>query len=205
MTGQRCQQFKVIKAIEPYSTITLDQRDWIALPAPGHDPDAFMYFQAESAVLISGDALWESRLAINFPELLGDSGFLPAAQALDIIEEIKPNCVIPGHGSPFTDVAGAVRVSRERLLRFAAEPEIHRRHAARALTMFHMLERQALGAPKPVHALSAWLARTPIFSRIFSKLDAEPSSIEEFAAETIDRLVVDRVLLRSAHKELLIA
>jgi glyoxylase-like metal-dependent hydrolase (beta-lactamase superfamily II) len=81
-TDQRCDQFAPTAAITAGSSIEIGGRLWWVLAAPGHDAQALMYFEPQSGTLISGDALWEDRLAINFPELDGEEGFLRASARL---------------------------------------------------------------------------------------------------------------------------
>ena len=160
-TGQRCPAFRVDHFIAPGQTVLLGSKQWQVHAAPGHDPHAVMLYEPEERLLISGDALWERRLAIIFPELTGGDGFSAAHRTLDSIERLRPRCVLPGHGDAFSDVVSALRASRERLDFFASQPDRHRAHAARALAMFHMLECQTT----PRHQLEEWMVRTPIFQR----------------------------------------
>jgi len=189
-TDQRCEPFVPQRFIADGDTVHLGGRDWEVHAAPGHDPDAVMLFEPHSRTLISGDALWEQRLAIIFPELAGEPGFDDAARALDHIERLAPRRVLPGHGQPFTDVASALRASRQRLAAFAAAPDKHRQHALRALVGYHMLEHRR----RPRAALEDWIVATPIFRQ------AQPAGSDEAAArararETVDRLLADGVLV----------
>lgn len=138
--GQRCDRFDVHHALVPGETLTLGEHVWHIHEAPGHDPTAVMLFEPTNRVLISGDALWERRLAIVFPELQGENGFDANVEALDDIEALNPSVVIPGHGRPFTNVVEALQASRERLAHYRRHPVDHARHARKALLMFHMLE-----------------------------------------------------------------
>jgi glyoxylase-like metal-dependent hydrolase (beta-lactamase superfamily II) len=157
-TDQRCDRFAVHGALQPGDTVALGSRSWQVHAAPGHDPTALMLFEPDSAVLISGDALWERRLAIVFPELVGEPGFKACLETLDAIERLSPRIVIPGHGRPFSEVSDAIRASRTRVEAFQQNPERHARHAARALVMFHMLEITSCER----ESLIAWLRETPI-------------------------------------------
>ena len=160
MTEQVCRRFVARTALHANEDLHLGGRRWVAVSAPGHDLDALMLFQPESRVLISADALWENRVAINFPELCGHPGFAAARNALDTIERLAPRVVIPGHGQPFTGLSAALARSRSRLNEFEANPEKHRRHAERALTMFHMLEVRGCRREE----LVSWLDASPLLS-----------------------------------------
>jgi len=52
--------------------------------------------------------------------------------------------VIPGHGAPFGDVAGALGRVRSRLEALAADPARNARHIAKVLFVFALLERGSM-------------------------------------------------------------
>jgi glyoxylase-like metal-dependent hydrolase (beta-lactamase superfamily II) len=188
-TDQQCEPFMPQAFVEAGDHLALGGRDWQVHAAPGHDPDAVLLFEPASRTLISGDALWESRLAIIFPELVGEPGFGAAHSALDRIEQLQPRLVLPGHGAPFTQVGAAIAASRQRLDAFAAAPIKHRQHAARALVGYHMLEHRS----RPREALIDWIVATPIFRQAL-QCEGEPLAARELATATVDRLVADGVL-----------
>jgi glyoxylase-like metal-dependent hydrolase (beta-lactamase superfamily II) len=209
-TGQHCPPFHVNHFLGPGDRLSLGPLDWEVHAAPGHDPDALMFFEPRERLLISGDALWERRLAIIFPELAGNAGFAAAHRTLDCIERLNPRWVLPGHGGAFGDVAGALRRSRERLDSFAAQPNRHREHAARALAMFHMLEMRTRSRDQ----LEAWMVATPIFRRTLAAGELAPAEthppsgpdiggqpekelgrLAEAAKQVIDSLVEDQALI----------
>jgi glyoxylase-like metal-dependent hydrolase (beta-lactamase superfamily II) len=191
LTGQYCPQFTVDGILQPGSTLALGPARWQVHAAPGHDPDAILLFEPQTRTLISGDALWQDRLAIIFPELDGAPGFGPTRQTLAMIEALQPRWVIPGHGEAFEDVAGALAASRRRLDGFEAQPERHTRHAARALVMFHMMEHRE----RAHDALQDWLLRTPIFMTMARQL-AGADGPAAWAAGLLSALVDDGWLLR---------
>jgi glyoxylase-like metal-dependent hydrolase (beta-lactamase superfamily II) len=187
-TGQTCNRFAVDGVLRPGELVQLGRFEWEVIPAGGHDPDAVMLFEADSRTLIAGDALWEDRLAINFPELVGESGFEDAADSLTCIEGLDPNLVIPGHGRPFSDVSAALSYSRSKLDRFRRDPMSHSEHALRALVMFRMLEVQRCSED----ALMTWIDTCPIFVRARTRCSTHLSS----AAGIIQRLLGSGSLLR---------
>jgi glyoxylase-like metal-dependent hydrolase (beta-lactamase superfamily II) len=191
-TDQRCDRFTAQVAIEPGMVIRLGDHDWQALATPGHDPDALVFFQQEARVLISGDALWQDRLAIVFPELAGEAGFADVRRTLLLIERLQPRLVIPGHGPAFADVAGALAASRNRLESFERHPERHLTYALRALAMFHMLERRE----REWDDLLQWMIRTPILRAGIAAAGLAPARIPTLAEETLTRLVLDGALVR---------
>jgi glyoxylase-like metal-dependent hydrolase (beta-lactamase superfamily II) len=191
-TGQRCARFSVDGFLGDGDELEISGALWQVHAAPGHDPHALMFFEPQSRTLISGDALWERRLAIIFPELQGDSGFDQAYRALETIERLAPHIVLPGHGRAFSDVAAALAQSRQRLERFVRLPQRHREHAVRALVVYHMLEHRR----RERNALIAWIASTPIFHAALGITfpgDAGAAS----AAEGVVESLLDDELLRS--------
>jgi glyoxylase-like metal-dependent hydrolase (beta-lactamase superfamily II) len=157
-TGQQCDRFNPAGKLIPGHTLLQGRLEWQIHAAPGHDPHSVILFEPGSRTLISADALWERGFGIIFPELDGDNAFADAESTLDVVEELQPKLVIPGHGTPFHDVEAALNTARERLEYFQREPVRHALHAAKALTVFHMLEvRQT-----PMEELQAWLQKTPI-------------------------------------------
>jgi len=191
-TDQRCRPFNSQRSLRPGERLRIGTHDWDIIAVAGHDPDALMFYQRDSGVLITADALWEDRLAIIFPELAGESGFGAARAALDAIEKLEPAIVIPGHGRPFSGVADALQTSRRRIEQFEREPERHFVYAERALTMFHMLEHRC----RTETALVVWLTETPVFRVLQDRLVSAQSNASDRATRVIDRLVNDGLLKR---------
>jgi glyoxylase-like metal-dependent hydrolase (beta-lactamase superfamily II) len=191
-TDQRCDRFTAQAAIAPGMALRLGNHDWQALATPGHDPEALVFFQPEARVLISGDALWQDRLAIVFPELAGERGFADVRRTLLLIERLQPRLVIPGHGRPFVDVGAALAASRNRLDSFERHPERHLTYALRALAMFHMLEQRE----REWDGLLQWMIRTPILRAGILAAGLAPERIPPLAEQTLARLVLDGALVR---------
>jgi glyoxylase-like metal-dependent hydrolase (beta-lactamase superfamily II) len=191
LTDQPCPRFAVDRALVPGECIALGAAEWQIHAAPGHDMDAVMLFEPQTRTLIAGDALWEERLAIIFPELVGEDGFGPTRATLSLIERLQPRAVLPGHGRPFDDVARALASSRERVSAFERHPERHAHHAARALLMFHLLEVREAGLDE----LVAWMRHTPIYRSVARRAGLDEAAAADWAAGHVRRLVDDGVLL----------
>jgi glyoxylase-like metal-dependent hydrolase (beta-lactamase superfamily II) len=138
--AQRCERFTPTATLQPGFSISLGTRRWEIHAAPGHDPSSIILFEPLEKILISADALWENGFGIIFPELDGQSGFSEQQAILDLIEQLAPRVVIPGHGKIFTDTEVAIGRARIRLAALRAEPLKHARHSLKALIQFLMLE-----------------------------------------------------------------
>ena len=165
-TAQRCERFAADALLRPGESFTVGARTWQALAAPGHDPHSLILFDAQDGLLISADALWQNGFGVVFPELDGIDAFDDVAATLDRIEGLDVRLVIPGHGAPFTDVAGALQRARSRLAAFRADPTRHARHAIKALAKYHLLEVGSQALPD----LLAWFAATPIASQVWQRV-----------------------------------
>jgi glyoxylase-like metal-dependent hydrolase (beta-lactamase superfamily II) len=149
-TGQQCPRFSFSATIAPGETLVLGDLHWQALGAPGHDPRSLLFYCARHAIVLSADALWENGFGVIFPELDGQSGFDEAADTLEMIAQLDVRLVIPGHGAPFTDVAGALQRARSRLGYLRADPRRNADNAVRVLLKFLLLERGQLAMAEVV-------------------------------------------------------
>ena len=143
-TGQECPRFAYDALLRPGDMLLLGGASWEVHAAPGHDPHSIMLFAPVHRLLISADALWENGLGVIFPELRGEAGFQATRKALDRIEGLAPDCVIPGHGSAFIDVPQAIERARSRLAGFEANPDRHAMYALKVLVQFLLLDRRVL-------------------------------------------------------------
>jgi glyoxylase-like metal-dependent hydrolase (beta-lactamase superfamily II) len=143
-TGQQCARFTFERTVSPGDTLQLGDLSWLALGAPGHDPKSLVFYCAEHAILISADALWQNGFGVIFPELEGESGFAEAADTLAMIAALDVRLVIPGHGAPFTDVAGALQRAHSRLDYLRADPTRNADNAVKVMLKFLLLERQRM-------------------------------------------------------------
>ncbi len=192
-TGQRCDRFLADAMLTPGEPVALGPAEWRVVAAPGHDPDAVMLFQPDTRVLISGDALWQHRLAIIFPELIGADGFGPAEDTLRTIESLQPAIVIPGHGAPFDDAPAAIEASRRRLRGFVQQPARHALHACRALAMFHLMANEACTPD----TLAQWIADTSLMQAATKRLGPAPDA-HGWHTAVVASLIVDRVIALDA-------
>jgi len=137
--GQACERFMFDALINPGDRLTIGGIQWHALASPGHDPDSIVLWNPHERTLISADALWEHGFGAIFVEVEGGSGFREQRAILQLIEQLKPLRVIPGHGQPFSDVDQALERAFARLNALEADPERNARNVAKTLIKFYLL------------------------------------------------------------------
>jgi len=191
-TGQLCPRFKYDGCLLPGAEIRLADLMWQIHAAPGHDPHSVVLFEPVSRTLISADALWEKGFGVVFPELEGESAFSEVGATLDLIEQLDPHWVIPGHGAVFGYRAGVLARSRGRLDAFVKNPARHAHHAAKVLLKFKLLERQQL----PYGDFLNWAASTRYFQLIREKF-----FLTTPMADWVDQLADELVRSAVARKE----
>ncbi|WP_020655240.1 MBL fold metallo-hydrolase [Massilia niastensis] len=181
-TGQQCPRFGFDATLAPGMALMLGGLRWEVLAAPGHDPHALLFFCAEEGVLVSGDALWEDGFGVIFPELAGEPGFDEVGATLDLIAGLGARVVIPGHGSAFTGVDGALARARARLDYLRADPVRNARNAVKVLLKFLLLERQAIA----LAALPQLLGSIPLVERVRrAQLGLAPEDMAHWAAQAL--------------------
>ena len=183
-TGQNCPQFRFDATLQPGTELRLGGWLWQVHAAPGHDTHSVILFEPSTRTLVSADALWERGFGVVFPELDGDDAFHEVAQTLDVIDALKPLLVIPGHGSPFSDVTGALVRARQRLDGFVTDPARHLQHAAKVLLKFKLLELQSVSLAD----LLTWAEATPYVAKLVAQQYAGHT-----LPEALDVLVQDLV------------
>ncbi|GAB4202490.1 MAG: hypothetical protein Fur0019_00400 [Tibeticola sp.] len=185
-TGQSCARFRYDALLLPGETLALGERHWQVHAAPGHDPHSVILFEPDARLLISADALWARGFGVVFPELEGEDAFDAVAATLDLIERLAPAVVIPGHGPVFADVTRALADARQRLDGFQADPARHRRHAAKVLLKFKLLEWQRI----PLAALRTWARATPYVATLYAQeATANAADLDAWLHALIEDLV----------------
>ena len=190
-TGQLCSRFEFDRTLEVGTDLQLGFRRWEVHGAGGHDPDAVIFFEPISKVLISADALWENGFGVVFPELEGINAFADVETTLNLIEQLNPSLVIPGHGPVFRYSNAVLAIARQRLDAFVADPVKHARHAGKVLLKFKLLELQS-----PLYSdFRNWAEDTPALrksqQRFFGDFDFN-SWFEQACSELVKSGVAKR-------------
>ncbi|MBS0450814.1 MAG: MBL fold metallo-hydrolase [Proteobacteria bacterium] len=183
-TGQACPRFAFDDLLQPDTWLEMGDAAWQIHAAPGHDPHAIILFEPISRLLISGDALWQRGFGVVFPEMWGEPSFDQVGATLDLIESLRPACVIPGHGTAFDEVDTALSTARERLNAFIQSPEKHARHAVKVLIKFKLLDARCLSRVD----FDRWIANVTYLEQVRRRF-APDVSIETWGAELLKELV----------------
>ena len=183
--------------IEPFdfdATLAADDQftagglQWQALPAPGHDMNALIFWCEARGILITGDALWENGLGVMFPLPSLANAVNAAFATLDRIAALAPRWVIPGHGVPFTDAAGAVARARRRLEALAADSTKNARHTLKALFSFALLAKQRMR----VSEVPTYFATVPVYRDLNEHFIGLP--LAELAHKLVTELLDAKVM-----------
>ncbi len=184
---QRGDRFAHDAVIEANSEFDMGGLTWQALPAPGHDMEALIYYCPEKRILISGDALWQDGFGIIFGELMGRKDALPATRStLEMIGRLGVDIVIPGHGPAFADFDAALARAFQRLASFEADGTRMGRNAVRACFTFNLLDLQRLREDE----LPAYLKSVPFFDHVNQRMLG--FSDEDFASWLLGELLRSR-------------
>jgi len=164
-TGQACPPFRLDETLRPGTSAEIGGVSWQVHAAPGHDAHSVILFEPRSRTLISADALWENGFGVVFQELEGEEAFFEVGTTLDLIENLDPSVVIPGHGSIFSDVAGALGRARSKLDSYCENPDRHAAHGAKVMLKFKLLELQCV----PQDAFLTWAEETAYFGMVWRR------------------------------------
>ena len=182
--GQRAERFAATETLQPGSTHTWGDLEWRLLAAPGHDMAALVFVNDEHGILISGDALWENGYGFVMPPEL-DPDALPATRAtLDMIAGLDVRHVIPGHGEPFDDVAGALARAYRRTEAFEADPLRLVRHALKVVLVFALLDRERM----PLAGMADYVERVEMFREFNARyLRLPPATLAQQLVGELER------------------
>lgn len=170
-TGQHCPQFSRLGALNDGDTFVAANLTWEIHAAPGHDPHSVVIFNALHGILISADALWENGFGVVFPEIEGISAFDEVESTIQVIEDLAPRLILPGHGAPFADIEGAIRRAKSRLMQFRGAPDKHASYAAKVLLKFKLLELQKCAFPEFI----SWAHGVSYLNTLYCNYSKQPS------------------------------
>lgn len=189
---QRCERFEFDTLVRPGDELLLGGLAWQAIAAPGHDMGALMFYCPDERILISGDALWQNGFGFVEPQVDSTRCLDAAAATVEAIAGLDVRLVIPGHGRPFADVAGAVERSRSRIEQFRRDPARMVKYALKAFLVFALLDRGGM----PLADYPGYLASVPVFGEWNAAFLGEPP--DELAAALLTELERAGAVIRRA-------
>ena len=187
-TGQLCPLFNADVQLRPGDVYFWSGHEWQVHSAPGHDHDALLFFNPEHRVLISADALWGNGFGIVFPEVLGGKGFAEVGATLEVIEQLNPLLVLPGHGPVIQDVSQCLARAHSKLNYFVQSPDLHASHAAKVLLKFKLLELQSVALAD----FYTWAESTSLLKRIHQNFFIS-TPIQGWCRDLLEELINKKV------------
>ncbi len=184
------ERFRADDVVHAGDTLEMANLEWQALPAPGHDMDALVFYSADRRALISGDALWRDGFGILFADVLGSGDGIGAARrTLEAIARLPIDVVIPGHGAPFVEVDDALERAFARLRAFEEDGARMARNAIRACMTFSLLDTRSIA----LDAVAEQLARVPLYREANERfLDMTPDALADWLVAELVRAGVAR-------------
>jgi glyoxylase-like metal-dependent hydrolase (beta-lactamase superfamily II) len=145
-SGQEMPRFHLDEAFAPGEVIEAAGRRFRVIATPGHTRCAVALFCEAAGLLITGDALWKNGFGMLDPWVEGPDCFDLAAQALRSLRALDGvKVVVPGHGAPFEDFAGALDRAEARLAPLRDDPDLIRKAVAQNGVGFLGMARPELG------------------------------------------------------------
>jgi glyoxylase-like metal-dependent hydrolase (beta-lactamase superfamily II) len=182
-TGQQAERFAFDGVLKPGAIHRWGDLDWQMLPAPGHDAGALIFWNEAERILISGDALWERGFGLVMPE--PESALHDAKRTLESIAALNPRIVIPGHGTPFTDVGAALERCFGRLQASLGNPERMTRHAFKAMLTFILLDKGGM----PLAELPEYLSQIPFYREFNERyLQRPPAALAQLLVSELEKV-----------------
>lgn len=183
-TGQSAERFSYSDTVAAGDVLLLGGIEWQALAAPGHDPNALIFYAPGARILITGDALWENGFGLIFPELFGQNGFAAARSTLETIARLEVDTVIPGHGAPFGEIGQALARAFERLDAYERDPAKLARHALKVMLSFSLMIRGSIAEAE----LPGFLAGVPIYAEVNRRFLRLPEAqLHEYLVRDLER------------------
>jgi glyoxylase-like metal-dependent hydrolase (beta-lactamase superfamily II) len=157
--GQEAEFSPCDQALADGETLAIGPHEFRVIHTPGHAADGLALYHPGAKLLISSDALWETDMAVVTERVEGSAAVYDWLESLERLAGLQVRLVLPGHGRPFTDFAGALARARARLRRYLADRRELGRDQLRRILVYTLLMR----GPLPPEGLLALLQATPWF------------------------------------------
>ena len=97
-----------VNSIAPEHTFSFGNFEFEMIAAPGHSNDSMMFYEKNTKVLISGDALYDGAPYFDLP----NSNISDMRNTLRLISGIDFGLVLPGHNQTLTKIESSVVIGR---------------------------------------------------------------------------------------------
>lgn len=171
--AQEADFFTPTRELADGETVRVGPYQFTVLHTPGHASDGIVLYHPGEKVLISSDTLWEKDLAVMTLGVEGEDAVAKALASLERLAGLEARAVFPGHGSPFTDFAGALRHASKRYQAYLIDPERLWRDQLKRIFIYSLLMAGAISQARLLKRLLA----APWFPETAARLGAEPGEL----------------------------
>lgn len=123
-------------------TVQIGLHRFQALHTPGHSADGMVFYHPKEKILLSADALWERDIPAMVPRVEGSAALFAVEASLERLSALEVTTVYPGHGPPFTDAAGAIARSRQKVRACMADRRLIGANLLKKLIVYTVLMQQ---------------------------------------------------------------
>ncbi len=138
---QQAERFTAQQWLEPGQTYHWGDLAWQAIATPGHDDGTLVFYNPQHRLLISADTLWEHGFGFVPPRAWDATAVDRARASLDALAVLDVAWVIPGHGPPFQDFAGAMQRAYARLAALEHDDVRTARNIAKSMFIYALMAR----------------------------------------------------------------
>lgn len=112
---QEADFFDCTQVLEDGDTVCVGPHEFRVIHTPGHSADGIVLYNREARLLLSSDTLWENDMAVMTIRVEGSRAIFAMLESLEKLRDLDVRKVYPGHGRPFSDLAGAAAKAVKRL------------------------------------------------------------------------------------------
>jgi hydroxyacylglutathione hydrolase len=187
--AQEADFFTPTRELEDCETVRVGPHEFTVLYTPGHASDGIVLYHPAEKVLISSDTLWEKDVAVMTLGVEGEDAVEKALASLERLAGLEARAVFPGHGPPFRDLAGALKLARRRYQAYLKDPERLWRDQLKRIFIYTLLMAGVIGESR----LRERLLAAPWFPETAARLGAGP---DELFQDTLSLLTNKGLVLK---------
>jgi glyoxylase-like metal-dependent hydrolase (beta-lactamase superfamily II) len=154
--------FNCTKALHDGDFIHVGPHEFQVFYTPGHASDGIVLYNKKEKTLISGDALWEDDIPTITMRVEGSTCLFHLMESLERLESLDVEKVYPGHGSPFTDMKGAISKSKRKARDYINHKEKTGADLLKKITIYTILMHRQVNEENFFHHLMGtyWFKET---------------------------------------------